>query len=490
MIDVTAMDDEQREELATPSLGHTYGVTVQRGSTRWNVRVTAVHVPMSWSFALDLAANLVQIAVAGLLLIRRTKDTAVLLLAAFLAGNVLGNGLLAVRLPMNVASRVLYTFNGVPSTVLNWQFIMVNVLNAVVTVLPIPLAAQFARPVSRARLILHATGYATVTLFLALIVAYFGFGLPIGPSGYGVATLTQLLVVLCLVTAVRATSGAAREQISWVASAFIIYNALVAVLNAISVYAFTQNVAFQAYWQAGDAVGEIILALMLAYAMLRRRLLSFSFALNTTIVYGGVSLFVVGAFIILEDVLGKAFDVSRTLSVAANILVALVLGFSLRAVHGRIEHLVDRTLFRKRHEDETAMVEFSRQAAFITNRHDLLARAIGVVRHHAQACTVEILLCNNVAGSAPEDDPAVRHLRASRERIDLGRYKTALHGEVAFPMISRGSLIGILICGPKDEGDSYAPDELKAIQAVADGVGFALDALEPHSDTRLTPAPA
>jgi hypothetical protein len=55
---------------------------------------------------------------------------------------------------------------------------------------------------------------------------------------------------------------------------------------------------------------------------------------------------------------------------------------------------------------------------------------------------------------------------------------SALRGELAFPMMSRGRLVGALICGAKRDGDDYAPDESDALLALARGVADALDVLD------------
>lgn len=57
-----------------------------------------------------------------------------------------------------------------------------------------------------------------------------------------------------------------------------------------------------------------------------------------------------------------------------------------------------------------------------------------------------------------------------------------LRGEFAFPVISRGDLLGALICGAKRDGEAYAPDESDALQALAHGVGTALDTLSSQSN--------
>lgn len=49
-------------------------------------------------------------------------------------------------------------------------------------------------------------------------------------------------------------------------------------------------------------------------------------------------------------------------------------------------------------------------------------------------------------------------------------------------MISRGELVGALICGVKRDGEAYAPDESEALLALAHGVGTALDMLSSQSN--------
>ena len=44
-------------------------------------------------------------------------------------------------------------------------------------------------------------------------------------------------------------------------------------------------------------------------------------------------------------------------------------------------------------------------------------------------------------------------------------------------MISRGDLVGVLICGAKRDEEAYAPDESEALLVLAHGVGTALDTL-------------
>lgn len=199
-------------------------------------------------------------------------------------------------------------------------------------------------------------------------------------------------------------------------------------------------------------------------------------------------------FLIVEWALGTwASGASRTTGVIVNVTVALAIGFSIRFLHTRTERVVDQVFFRKRHEDETALRRFAREAAFITERQALLDATETVLERHSDASTVELLLrdganqyvtatSNSALERVSENDSGVLAMRARHEPIDLHETGSALQGEMAFPISSRGRLLGVLVCGPKRAGEAYAPDELDAILAVALGVGSALDVMTNRGD--------
>jgi hypothetical protein len=82
-----------------------------------------------------------------------------------------------------------------------------------------------------------------------------------------------------------------------------------------------------------------------------------------------------------------------------------------------------------------------------------------------------------------ENDSGIVALRAWHKPIDLATFEdTALHGQFAFPMVSRGQLIGVLTCGTKRDNEVYAPDESDALFALSQGVGSALGVLSSDHD--------
>ena len=240
-----------------------------------------------------------------------------------------------------------------------------------------------------------------------------------------------------------------------------------------------------------DALSQIPLGFLpigLAYIILRHRVIDVGFVLNRAVVYGVVSVIVVGIFVIVETLMGKYVEShSHIGSVAVQLAVALVLGFSVRAIHTRVDRFVDTVFFRERHEAESAMRDFAFDAPYITEASVLLRRCVEIVRKHAHASNAAVWLRNETLyeqaegtfkqSSVDENDPAIVAMRARRGVAELQSLHSSLPGTLAFPMIVRGQLVGMLLCGPKNEEETYAPDERETLGTVAASVAHALDGL-------------
>jgi hypothetical protein len=463
---------------------------VHRGTSTFTATVIPQRVPPSWGAWTDWIANLVGfwcIIFAAVLAIRRPdfKEARVLALLLLMTG---GAGQLT------------------PTTVGPWPEID-SILVAIGTALWLPgtialFAFYFtliARPISGLRRFLTIS-----TLGLASLIAIEGVGLHIctywlalpTPWDYPITTYAIpaacLVALLCAFTAIAAATEAERRRAIWVAAAVGPPLAVWALLSA-SWLNITNHETRLALNYASD-VFLIWMPIGLTYAVLSRRFIDLGFVLNRAAVVAGVSVMVVGAFVLLEWALGRWFEnASHTTSLALNVGLALGLGISLRYIHRQVDRFVDRVMFRKRHEDESALRRFAHEASFISDHSTLLERAVQTVKEHTSADNAVILIRDGAASYAfatdgrrelvSQDDPTIVALRAWHKPVDLHEVKeSALRGELAFPMISRGELVGTLICGPKRDGEAYAPDESDALLALARGVGSALDVLSANRD--------
>ena len=93
----------------------------------------------------------------------------------------------------------------------------------------------------------------------------------------------------------------------------------------------------------------------------------------------------------------------------------------------------------------------------------------------ARSVTFALRDGNGSYGNADENDPAIISLRAWHKKLNLHEIATGLPGDVAYPMVTQGRLVGVLTLGAKQSGESYSPDESEAIGELAHSVGVALD---------------
>ncbi|MBV8726434.1 MAG: hypothetical protein JO233_01505 [Candidatus Eremiobacteraeota bacterium] len=222
------------------------------------------------------------------------------------------------------------------------------------------------------------------------------------------------------------------------------------------------------------AVLQLAAAGTVTYALLKRRVLDLEFVLGRAFVVATVSLIVVCAFVLLEWLLGAfVAGASHASGLIANGALALVLGLSLRYIHRHVDASVDTWLFRRRHENERAILEFSQEAAYMTNEDALLDQTIAKLAAHTDARTGSVLLssgamyapvrsfCDGIVSPVDENDAAILALKAWRKPLDPHRYESSLRGALAIPMVARGRLIGLLLLGERAGGEAYAPDEVE-----------------------------
>ena len=312
-----------------------------------------------------------------------------------------------------------------------------------------------------------------------------------GPAWTLPTNAAILIAVICSFLAIGAASGIHRQRAGWLLIPLTAVYVTFAITNLVIHY-----LSYETILVTGQSfsVAALVTPVLLSYAALNRRLIDAGFVLNRTVVFAVVSTIVIGVFILVEWAVGTwLVNASHTTGVIAGMVVALGLGLSMRYIHRYVDRVVDRLFFRKRHEDESALRRFAYESSYITDASTLLERTVSTIRGHTTAEFADVLIRNGSAGSLSsfsgdgpainENDPALVALNAWNKPVDLHRLPgSKISGDLAFPMISRGRLVGALICGPKRDGETYAPDESDALLTLAHGVGGALDVLDSKSE--------
>ncbi len=382
-------------------------------------------------------------------------------------------------------------------------------------VLIVVLSSHFGAPSSWRRR-LESFTYAAIALsFLSTVLLAVGLlTLAFDPLPYvygrfwvNTANAAALAVALCAFAAVATTTRATRPRAAWLllplplAAAGAILTGSFSGLYGGSVFSYGGSlyvnpvvpVVYNLFYALGAAA--------VTYAVLKRHVFDFGFIISRAIVVAAVSLIVVASFVLLEWVLGSVLTgISHATGLIANAALALLIGVSLRYIHKRVDVLVDSLLFRRRYEDAVALRDYSQEAAYVTRRDVLLDQTIEKIRCHTDASNAKVFLAKNgeytsersfgdcSLSSVDENDGAILALKTWHKPIEPHRYESAMQGALAFPLLARGHLLGVLLLGERSSGEIYAPDEVEAVSLFAHGVGSALGALTLNPDgvtTRL-----
>lgn len=483
--------------MGQPLAGRPIRFRVQHGAAQTEAIVVPgfFSIGSLWNYTLSEVTNVWLLLFAALIAWRRPYADSNLLLCTVLTSAAIG-----------FASRSLYFAWPVA-----WPYVVIAILGQAQLLsiaLWAMLAGSVARPLSAARRVALILCYAFVAIAILLgngttddalgivplignLTLWFDPTRIFGPAWALPSIAAIITAFVCSVFAIGAAPGLQRQRAAW------LLLPLAAIYTTFAASNFSSHfLSYGAVLILGDcnSIVSIITPVLLCYAALNRRLIDAGFVLNRTVVFAIVSAIVIGVLILVEWAVGTwLVNASHTTSVVAGMLVALVLGLSMRYIHRYVDAFVDRLFFRKRHEDESALRRFSYEASYITDVSTLLERTVATVHAHTSAQSAGIFVRNGspgklspIFGEEPEideNDPAIIALSAWHKAVDLHAIgNSEMKGDLALPMISRGRLLGVLVCGAKQDGETYAPDETDALLALAHGVGGALDVLDTKAD--------
>lgn len=453
---------------------------VLRGGAIHHVSVTAVPFGFTWDIWLATMGILWMLLFAALIAWRRAESPEARTLALLLILMNLGIGIF----PQNWMT---------PWPALDAALACLGaILFYVGIALFATYAMLFARPPTLVRRILAwlsygSAGVAAIVRIASIVNVWTLIGVPgqtwFSGSPHLLVTdvLPSFFLLLCVLVTLAQTRGAERSRITWAAASLGFLYAALATDGMLAAFDPTFNYLFSPIPNTAAFIAPI----GLTYSLLNRRLLDIGFAINRAAVFSGVSIIIVGIFVLAEWAMSTWLSTaSHTTNLAIGAALALALGLSVRAIHARVDRTLDVLFFRKRHEDEQAIRTFAHEAAYITDVPTLLGRAVETLERHADASFVTLALDDNAGryGEVSENDPAIVALRAGRKIVDLHTIRTDVSGDFAYPMNARGRLVGALVIGPKRSDDAYAPDESDAIAQLAHALGDALDVLSTKKD--------
>jgi hypothetical protein len=274
-----------------------------------------------------------------------------------------------------------------------------------------------------------------------------------------------------------------RERLRWIIAGFL----LSAICNAIDQAGSQGNLALfqESYVLHALLVAGLYLfiALPVAYAVLKHHIIDVSVVVSRATVYTTLSVVVIGTFTLVDFFFSRALD-QKSAGLIVDVALALVLGFSFNALHHRVDDLVERLLFHKRHlaEEHLRGVADAMQYA----RSEQHVRSM-LATEPARALDLSgSRLLIDLEGQAGTLDTLVSFLESRRGavRVTNGQWnvKPLVDGvftpAAAIPIFSHASVTAIAFYGLHQNGFDLDREELALLERLCRGAGAALDRLE------------
>jgi hypothetical protein len=347
-----------------------------------------------------------------------------------------------------------------------------------------------------------AAGAFTIVVYLSALAAAGTFtwlgGLLYGIEsaaawlGYAVATAAFM------VRYVHA-SGEDRDRLRWVAIG------LGSFLLSYALFWISQNVA-SAPWELSTWAQFInVLPLAVLYAIVRHRVLDVRIIGGRALAYAVLSAVPVIAFSLIDLVVSNQLQQTR-LALVAEVAVALGFGFWVNASQKRIDTLIETVFFHARRAAEVRLRKVARRIGHATERGvvdetlvrepfealqvtgvALYALAGGVYRRSAGRGWQD-----DVLPEVGENDTLALELIATRETVfvdaiawETARTLRAVRGALAFPVVVRGNVLGLLLLGEKRSGERFDELERAAVETLVAAAANTYDHLDAVEQQRI-----
>ncbi|HZV76876.1 MAG TPA: hypothetical protein VFF63_03835 [Candidatus Babeliales bacterium] len=241
----------------------------------------------------------------------------------------------------------------------------------------------------------------------------------------------------------------------------------------------------------------LMIPIGLGYGLLSHRVVSSHYIASRTLVYGAITSSLVPIFAAAEWTATNVFGQGSSGKNVFLVSLAVLLTASFKSVHKRIEKFIDQLIFKQRHVSEQALTRFAKEVGHIDDAAILAHRCAGALDEYVGAVSTALYLRGIVepAEERPRrgadyvrvvsaGDPSPKRVKpldaivvSLKSEADAVESELLGTGGYAFPMISRGALVGFLAIGPKRDGEILSPDELKRLTQLAHEVAVALEGI-------------
>lgn len=430
----------------TWKLGDQVEYQVARGGRNLDLQVTLIRYPLvpiarqEWG---ALVSELLSFILAGFLFAKRPGEPAARSLFVASSGILASSSWSLGATPMDFVHPVgLWTY--LVSTSIAYMVLWQSSLNFALVFPqrhPVLARRRWLIPMVHALPLLALSGvFGWLLSRPALTVAHINFP---GALVSVLELIYLLLTVVALVTNYRAaTDAAARQKVRWVVFAFGLTAVVTIGLGMVPGLLFGRP-AVSWNWLA---LSGLIVPLAIAIAILRHRLFDLNLVVNRTLVYGALSLLIIGFYVAFVGWVGTVLEAQNNLllSLVATGIVAV----AVQPVRVWLQHRVDRLMYGDRDDPQRALARLSERLAATVGPHDVLPKVAETVADALRLPYVGVDLWDGVA---------------FRREASFGRETRQAE---TYGMSHQGELIGRLVVGFRPGEDGFTPAEEQLLESL------------------------
>jgi len=302
--------------------------------------------------------------------------------------------------------------------------------------------------------------------------------------------------VLSLILRFVRSRGEERQQIKWFVS--------VAVLGFFGLFGVTE---VSSLLPEGNSFGVLVsflqnllwivvpasLPIAVGIAIFRYRLYDIDILINRTLVYGALTVCIIGIYVLVVGYLGALFQTRGNLAV--SIFAAGLVAVMFQPLRERLQRIVNRLTYGERDDPYRVLSRLGRRLEATIAPEAVLPAIVEDIARALRLPQVEIWLADGDTlrlGAAHGSIPAsvavndARAVEALRNATDLGRlvdftpsgaYRDIVaRGGVSLiaPLTHQGELVGALCLAPRSPGEDFSPADRRLLRDLASQSGAAV----------------
>lgn len=284
-----------------------------------------------------------------------------------------------------------------------------------------------------------------------------------------VFTMLSVIVTYGSVTAVqvyryrRVYGPVERRQTKWLVYLLAVgvgldlaYTAALALMpGSNSTHSGLSPVVFTALGAVEGAAVFLLIGLAVAIALLRYRLYDIDLIINRTLVYGGLTVLVIGGYVLIVGYLGALFRAHGSLlfSLLATGIVAVL----FQPARQWLQQGVNRLLYGDRDDPYAVIARLGRQLEGALTPEAILPTVATTIREALRLPYAAIVL--------PRDEGTAAAVGEPREGI------------VRLPLVHAGEPVGELLLSPRAPGEMWTAAERRLLDDLAHSAGGAVQAV-------------